>query len=150
MKYIATLTFLVIALFSCGQSNTTPPHERLNLNKDLISQIEISNYCGPMDSCRVIIYKLTNSMTESLVDKLNYSDTIGPCEFTNIYWLNIYFTDSTKRTYITNGALFSEVKKDDDYPSYTTIIEADDLCFKIKDPNYIINLWKELDKDRKK
>jgi len=149
MKYIATSVFLVIILFSCGESNTKSPLIKVNLNKDLISQITISNYCGPMDSCQIITYKLTNPMIEDLVNRLNKSDSIGPCEFANEYWLRIYFTDSTISTYITNGFLFYEVKEDD-HLLYTTIIEAEDLCLKIKDPDYVNNLWKELDKDRKK
>ena len=119
---------------------------KLNLDKDLISQITITNYCGPLDSCAHITHKLTNPMKEGLVDKLNKSESVGPCEFNNKYWLRIYFTDSTVSPYITNGYLLYEVKENDRL-LYTTMIEEDDLCFKIKDQDYINNLWKELNED---
>lgn len=150
MRSIVTITILFISLFSCGQAKKTSTLSKLNLNKDSISQIKISNYCGPMDSCQTITYKLNRSIMEVLVDKLNTSDRIGPCEFTNLYWLHIYFTDSTIRTYITNGSLFAKVKKDDDYPFYTTIIKTGDLCLKIKDSDYIKNVWAKLGNKKNK
>jgi len=140
--------FLVITLFSYGQSQKNSHHSQLNLNS--ISHIELLNYCGPMDSCRTITYKLSIAMYEELIGELNKSDLSEPCEFNNIYWLKIYFTDNTRRTYITNGVLLKELIEDDDYPNYTTVITSDDLCLKLKDSVYISSLWKELNEVKTK
>lgn len=147
MKYITISIFLAFTLFLFGQNPTKSMNHELKLSKDLISEIEISNYCGPMDSCAIFTYKLTRAMTEGLIDRLNIAKPSGPCEFTNVYWLNIHFKDHARITYITNGFLFYEVQQDDRF-FYTTVIEADDLCLKSKDPLYVKNLWNELDQDR--
>jgi len=150
MKNIGLLFLLAITLFSYGQSNKKVHHIELNLNTDSISQIGISNYCGPMDSCQTITYKLSVTMNEGLIERLNKSDLAEPCEFTNLYWLKIYFNDGAIITYITNGFLLKEVTENDDYPNYTTVIKADDLCLKIKDLDYISNLWEELYEEKTK
>ncbi len=131
MRILASLTLLVIALCSFGQTKTKSNEHKLTINKDLVTQIDITNHCYPLDSCQMFTYNLSDSMIEDLIDRLNKSHSMGPCKYINLYVINIYLTDGTKRMFRING------------PS---IKENSDWCFDIKDPDYAQNVWAELNR----
>jgi hypothetical protein len=132
MRILLIISIVLIGHLSFGQTKTKLNKNKLFINKDLVTQIEITNNCLPLDSCQVHTYKLNDSMIEGLVDRLNKSDSIGICKYYNLYWINIYLTDGIIRTFRINGAL---------------IKENNDWCFDIKDTDYVENLWRELNNE---
>ena len=94
---------------------------------DAKRQVRLLNEDGSFE-----MVTLNDSMIEDLIDRLNKSNSIGKCKFYNLYWLNIYYTDGTIRTFRINGS---------------SIKENNDWCFNIKDSDYMVNLWTELYKE---
>jgi len=129
MKNISALIILVIIITSFGRIETISEGNKLKINKELVDSIEITNNCSPCDSCRFVTYKLNESMTKDLIERLNESNSKDSCKYTVLYWLIIYSNNGTIRIFRINGAL---------------IKEKDNLCFDIKDSNYFEELYKEL------
>ena len=132
MRYIATLTLLVIALFSFGQTKTKSPNNELTIGKEQVTRIEIRNHSGQADSIKTITHMFNEAMTNDLIDRLNNSKSTGPCKYIVLYWLDVYLEDGTKRTFRINGR---------------SIKENNDWCFDIKDSDFAENLWKKLNKE---
>ena len=129
MRNISALIILVVIITSFGKIKTISEGYKLKINKELVDSIEITNNCSPCDSCRFVTYKLNESMTNNLIDRLNESNSKDSCKYTVLYWLEIHFNNGTYRTFRVNGAL---------------IKEKDNLCFDIKDSKWFEELYKEL------
>lgn len=139
MKQLPALAFLllVIVLTTCGQQKPNYLENELTINREDVNQVFISGYCAPLDTCiksTYRLYLLDDTMTGNLIRKLNKStskDPSGYNVYSSAYQLYIDLRDGTTR----NFNMLEE-----------SIMEDNEGCFEIDDPNYFKNLWSTLDK----
>jgi hypothetical protein len=131
MREILSFVLLIITSTLHGQTKNGLKENELRINTKSVNRICIAAYCSPNDSCRGTPYQLNNTMAEDLIERLNKSNSRGPCIYYPEYLLHIYFKNGTQRDFRINGS---------------SIKEINDWCFDINDSDYFKNLWIELDK----